>query len=83
MTNVEKASLMEKINISIDSLRPYLQADGGDITIEDITEDMVVKVKFVGACIHCPFSLNTLKAGIEQTLKKDFPNVKEVVLLEN
>jgi Fe-S cluster biogenesis protein NfuA len=83
MTNTEKASLLERINLSVDSLRPYLQADGGDITVEDITDDMTVQVKFLGACISCPFSFSTLKAGIEQTLKKDFPELKEVVLLES
>lgn len=82
MTQVEKFQMMEKINSAIDSLRPYLQADGGDITVEDITDEKVVKVKFSGACINCPFSMHTLKAGVEQTILKEIPEIKEVVLIE-
>lgn len=82
MTQVEKTQLIDKINTTIDSLRPYLQADGGDITVEDVTDERVVKVKFVGACISCPFSFHTLKAGIEQAIMKEIPDIKEVVSIE-
>jgi Fe-S cluster biogenesis protein NfuA len=82
MTATDKLSLMASINTAIDSLRPYLQADGGDITVLDVSDDMVVKVKFTGACISCPFSFHTLKAGIEQTLKKEIPQLKEVIAIE-
>lgn len=82
MTQVEKIKLMDKINVTIDSLRPYLQADGGDITVEDVTEEGVVKVKFIGACITCPFSFHTLKAGIEQAIMKEIPYIKEVISIE-
>lgn len=82
MTQVEKVQLMERINSTIDGLRPYLQADGGDITVEDVTEEKVVKVKFAGACITCPFSFSTLKAGIEQALMKEIPEIREVVSVD-
>ena len=82
MNPTEKARLLEKINITLDSLRPYLQADGGDITVEDITDEKVVKVKFSGTCIDCPFSYQTLKAGIEQAIFREIPDVKEVVSVE-
>jgi Fe-S cluster biogenesis protein NfuA len=82
MTQIEKAQLIEKINSTIDNLRPYLQADGGDITVEDITEEKVVMVKFSGACITCPFSIHTLKAGIEKAILKELPEIKEVITVE-
>jgi Fe-S cluster biogenesis protein NfuA len=83
MNQVEKTELIDKINSTIDTLRPYLQADGGDITVEDITEENIVKVKFTGACITCPFSYHTLKAGIEQVILREFPDIKEVISVEN
>lgn len=82
MTQVEKAQLIDRINSTIDNLRPYLQADGGDITVEDITEEKVVMVKFSGACITCPFSIHTLKAGIEKAILKELPEIKEVISVE-
>ncbi len=82
MTQIEKNQLIEKINTTIDNLRPYLQADGGDITVEDITDEKVVMVKFTGACITCPFSMHTLKAGIEKAILKEMPDIKEVVSIE-
>ncbi|MCK5135370.1 MAG: NifU family protein [Bacteroidales bacterium] len=69
-TRVEKA--LEKI-------RPYLVADGGDISIVDITDDMVVRVEMKGACNGCPFSMQTLKAGVEIAVRNEVPEIKEVV----
>jgi Fe-S cluster biogenesis protein NfuA len=63
----------------IDRVRPYLQRDGGDVQLVDITEDNIVKVKLVGACGTCPMSTMTLKGGIEAELKKSVPEVKAVV----
>ena len=71
--------LLTKVNETIDSLRPYLQSDGGDIVVDEITDDMVVKVKLVGSCGSCPFSMHTLKAGVEIALRKEIPELKEVV----
>lgn len=68
-----------RIAKSIEEVRPYLQADGGDISLVNITEDFVVEVKLLGACGSCPFSIQTLKLGVEEKLKKDVPEVKEVV----
>ncbi|HRW20580.1 MAG TPA: NifU family protein [Bacteroidales bacterium] len=71
--------LTEKIKKSIDEVRPYLVADGGDIEFVELTDDMIVKVKLLGACGSCPYSVQTLKLGVEEKLKKDVPEVKEVV----
>jgi len=73
--------ILKKIEASIEEVRPYLQADGGDITLIEVTKDYVVKVKLLGACGSCPFSIQTLKLGVEDKLKRDVPEVKEVVAI--
>ncbi len=77
MNNIE--TIKEKILTSLDQIRPYLNADGGDISLVDITDDFVVKVELLGACHGCPMSVQTLKAGVEMALKKAVPEIKEVV----
>ncbi len=71
--------IVKRIKTSIDEVRPYLQADGGDISLVEVTDDYVVKVKLLGACGSCPFSIQTLKLGVEDKLKRDVPEVKELV----
>ena len=72
-------SIKERVEKALDKIRPYLVADGGDIAMVDITDDMVVKVELKGACNGCPFSVQTLKAGVEIAVKKEVPEIKEVV----
>ena len=79
---MDKKKLLAKINKAIDKIRPYLKADGGDVSLLDITEDFVVHVRFSGACDGCPYSLMTLKAGIEEAIRKDVPEVKSVIAVE-
>lgn len=67
-----------KVKQVLDYVRPYLQADGGDVDLVGITEDGVVQLKLKGACGHCPSSTYTLKMGIEEQLKQHVPGVKEV-----
>lgn len=68
----------EKVEEVIGKLRPFLQRDGGDIQLVDVV-DGVVKVKLTGACGTCPMSMMTLKMGVESALKKEIPEVKEVI----
>ena len=79
MSEVEGKSVAARVNEGLELIRPYLQADGGDISLVEITEDFIVKVKLLGACGTCPMSIQTLKAGVEQTIKKMVPEIKEVV----
>ena len=79
MTEKEKSDIAERVQIALDKIRPYLEADGGDISLVEITNDMVVKVKLLGACDGCPFSYQTLKAGVEQALRKEVPELKDIV----
>lgn len=72
-------ALREKVIQGLNYIRPYLNADGGDIALIDITDDLIVKVQLKGTCNGCPMSVQTLKAGVEQTIKKIAPEIKEVV----
>ncbi len=71
--------MKEKVKEAIDKIRPYLQADGGDIELVDVTDDGRVKVKLTGACHGCPFAEITLRQGVEAVIKKMVPEVKEVI----
>lgn len=79
MDTIEKDRLTARVNATLERVRPYLQSDGGDIDLVDITDDFVAKVRLTGACQDCPFSLQTLKAGVEQALIKEVPEIVEVV----
>ncbi len=76
-----KEELTQKVLNVLDQVRPYLQADGGDIKFVNITEDNTVNVELMGACGSCAFSTVTLKNGVETTLKKVLPEIKEVVAI--
>ena len=70
---------MERVKKALDRVRPYLQSDGGDIELVEVTDDLSVKVKLKGACHGCPYSMQTLKAGVEQALIKEVPEIKRVI----
>jgi Fe-S cluster biogenesis protein NfuA len=71
--------MKERVQEILDKIRPSLQADGGDVELVEVGEDGIVKVKLKGACAGCPMSQMTLKMGIERFLKKEIPEVAEVV----
>ena len=75
----KKEKLQSRIKATLEKIRPYLQADGGDIEFVEVTDEYTVKVKLKGACHDCPFSMQTLKGGVEQALIKEVPEVKAVV----
>jgi len=70
--------MKEKVEKSLDKVRSALMADGGNVELIEV-EDGVVKVRLTGACSGCPMSQMTLKLGIERHLKKEIPEIKEVV----
>ena len=73
-----KEVLKEKLELALDSIRDYLKTDGGDVRIHQIREDMVVEVELLGNCEACSMSSMTLKAGIEQVIKRVAPEVTSV-----
>ncbi len=75
----EKTALMNKVELAIDSIRPYLEADGGNITVDEITDDLVVMVRLHGACSSCSMSTMTLKAGVTEAIRHAVPEIRDVV----
>ena len=71
-------SVLEKVEEALQSIRPYLEADGGDVKILEINDEGVVKLELLGACGSCPMSTMTLKAGVEEAIKRAVPEVTGV-----
>ena len=74
-------SLIEKVEIAIDEIRPYLIADGGDIKVVSIDNKNIVNLELLGSCETCPMSPMTLKAGVEEAIKKQVPEIKGITAI--
>ena len=72
------ADLQERVEKALENIRPYLLTDGGDVKILEISSDMVVKLELLGACGACPMSSMTLKAGVEESIKRAVPEIAAV-----
>ncbi|MDT8308522.1 MAG: NifU family protein [Bacteroidales bacterium] len=72
------STLEQRVKNVIDQIRPYLEADGGNIKLVNITNDNIVNVELQGACAGCPMSMMTLKQGVEAAVKKAIPEIKSV-----
>jgi Fe-S cluster biogenesis protein NfuA len=70
--------IVSRVEDALEQLRPYLIADNGNVSLLEITDDMIVKLKLLGACSSCNMSMMTLKAGIEQSILKAVPEIKGV-----
>ena len=70
--------LLQKVEDALDTIRPYLEADGGNVSVEEITADIVVRLRLLGSCGSCPMSIMTLKAGIEEAIKKAVPEIVSI-----
>ena len=70
-----KESLLERVEEALNSIRPYLEADAGNVSVVEITNENVLKIKLLGSCESCPMSIMTLKAGIEQAVRKAVPEI--------
>jgi Fe-S cluster biogenesis protein NfuA len=75
---VNNSDLTKRINDALDSIRPHLAVDGGDVEVVEVTPEMIVRVKWIGNCVNCSMSAMTLKAGIEQAIKGAAPEIKGV-----
>lgn len=74
----DQEDLLARVEAALDTIRPYLMADAGNVSVLEITEDHVLKLKLLGSCESCPMSIMTLKAGIEQAVKKAVPEITSV-----
>jgi len=82
MDNKELQDIKLKIEEALNKIRPYLNEDGGDVELVHVDEDKNVQVRLLGACNNCPMSIQTLKFGVEQTIKRFVPEVKEVTEID-
>lgn len=71
-------NLTDQVEEALNTIRPFLEADGGNVSIEDITAEGVVKLRLLGSCGSCPMSIMTMKAGIEQTILRAVPQITSV-----
>jgi Fe-S cluster biogenesis protein NfuA len=78
MTEILTSSIFERIEASLDSIRPYLIADGGNVKVLNLSDDNVLKLEFVGNCGSCPMSAMTFKAGVEEAIKRSVPEIKAI-----
>lgn len=77
MTN-DQSALIQRIEKALDGIRPYLQTDGGNVKVLEVDENNVVMLELLGSCGHCPMSVMTMKAGIEETIRRQVPEVTDV-----
>lgn len=77
-TTTENTELLDRVEQALESIRPYLITDGGNVRLVEITNDMIVKLELLGACGSCPMSAMTLKAGVEESIRKAVPEIKGV-----
>lgn len=75
----EIKNIKNRVLKALEKVRPYLQSDGGDIELLEVNDDLSVKVKLTGACHGCPYSMQTLKAGVEQAIMKEVPEITRVI----
>ena len=74
--------LREKVEFALDEIRPFLQSDGGDISLLSIENENIVRVQLQGACVGCSVNQMTLKSGVEMTIKKYAPQIEQVINIE-
>jgi Fe-S cluster biogenesis protein NfuA len=79
MSTIEELS--QKVEASLNSIRPYLVADGGNVKVSEITEDNIVRLEFVGACGNCRMSTMTFKAGVEAAIRRDVPEIRSIEVI--
>ena len=78
MEQAEKDKLLERVDAALVDVRPHLEADGGNVEVLEITDDLTVKIKWLGNCENCFMSVMTMKAGIEQAIKAKVPEIRNI-----
>lgn len=75
---VSNEEITNRVESALDSIRPYLEADGGNVRVLELSADNILKLEFVGACGNCPMSTMTFKAGVEEAIKRVVPEIKTI-----
>lgn len=76
-------SIEQKVNSAISLIRPFLNDDGGDVELVEVTSERIVKVRLTGSCKDCSMKQSTLRGGIEETIKKAVPEISAVIAVED
>ncbi len=79
MDNATRTVFLEKIEAALDTVRPHLKVDGGDVELVELTDDLQVKIRWMGMCESCAMSAMTLRAGIQEAIKGKIPEITDVV----
>jgi Fe-S cluster biogenesis protein NfuA len=77
-STINGTELSDRIEAALDSIRPYLETDGGNVRVLEFTSEHVLKLEFMGACGTCPMSTMTFKAGVEEAIKRTVPEIKKI-----
>ena len=80
-TEITTEDIISRIEASLDGIRPYLEADGGNIKVLEVTEDKTLRLEFLGNCGSCPMSTMTFKAGVEEAVKRLVPEIKNIEVI--
>jgi Fe-S cluster biogenesis protein NfuA len=80
-TAITNEDIISRIEASLDGIRPYLEADGGNIKVLEVTDDKTLRLEFVGNCGSCPMSPMTFKAGVEEAIKRLVPEIKNIEVM--
>jgi Fe-S cluster biogenesis protein NfuA len=83
MGTIKDPELLQKIEDALAQLRPFLEADGGNIDLVEVSTDYIAKVRLLGACSSCSMSMMTIKSGVEDAVKKAVPQIKSVEAINN
>lgn len=78
---IKTEELEQRIEAALNNIRPYLEADGGNVRVLEITPEMVLRLEFLGNCGNCPMSTMTFKAGVEEAVRKAVPEIKSIEVI--
>ena len=74
----KEKELLTRVEKALDSIRPYLEADGGNVRVVELTHEKLLRLEFMGNCGNCPMSSMTFKAGVEEAVKREVPEIKSI-----
>ncbi|MCP4125121.1 MAG: NifU family protein [Bacteroidetes bacterium] len=77
-----RSLLLIQIEAALNTIRPFLHKDGGDIEVVEVTDDMTLKVRLLGNCETCPMNFSTMKAGVEESVRKAIPEIISVIAVD-
>lgn len=83
MSDLEKAAIIHQVELALDDIRPHLEVDGGNVSVVELTDEMTVRVKWLGACEMCSMSAMTMKAGVEHVVRTRLPQILAVEAVNN